>query len=95
MEATMNMTSAGLHVLADLFRCTATIIVALYIIFRPGWPSSGADDFGGAVVTVLITIGVLGGLYECLKDSLCGKKGSGASEKGEEVEDSSDSEFDG
>jgi len=71
MEVTMNMTSAALHVIADLVRCAATIVAAIYIILNPGWASAGADDLGGMIVTILIAIGTLIGIYECLKDKFC------------------------
>jgi len=83
----MVMLSASLHVLADVVRCLATIIAGSYILWRPGWASSAADEWGGGVVTLFIAVGTVIGVYECLKDKFCAKDG------GEEVgDDSSDDE---
>lgn len=69
----MLMLSAAMHVLADVVRCMATIIAAVYILCKPGWPSSAADEWGGGVVTLLIAVGTVVGVYECLRNKFCGK----------------------
>mmetsp|Transcript_17187 Transcript_17187/g.30532 ORF Transcript_17187/g.30532 Transcript_17187/m.30532 type:complete len:359 (-) Transcript_17187:278-1354(-) len=67
------MLSAFLHIGADLIRCLATITAATYIILKPGWASSGADDLSGLVVTVVIILGAFYGIFEWLRD-VCQKK---------------------
>jgi Co/Zn/Cd efflux system component len=67
-DLNLNTLAALAHVAADLIRSVATVLAACYIIARPGWASSGADDFAGLISSVTIAVGSIYGLYLWLVD---------------------------